>query len=604
MSRIERKQEGHLSFHTVNSPESLRALRKFSVLLKACAGPCGKNHVIRNSCGGHVTVTGSCARILSSLSITRPELKLISASVLAHLQRCGDGGLFMAHMCTQIVLLSSSLGFQFHTIRGLLETFLNIIISHLQESECKVTVNVDFDKLSVLLAYVRSVLSSKSLLNLSFCDCDSLSRHVVKVFLESVPNEPDGFRWNSDRIYCISVDNQQFSSTFVEPGILLLYPDCPVVRGSQKLWLKTHPMNVETSKKLGIPESSTFVKVALFTCSMSGDLDEMVEAHFEVTKHQEEQVEASVVTTMLRLCETLEACGVGILLCQKVIHPKVKAALRSKGICFVDRLGFHVVPYLQDLTGAQPLASVVKWSDLEGSLGWVASATHRVQFDKSYLLLSRPDSPVVTFVLCGPWEEKLVELKSCVRSALRGLGALMRERKLLMGGGCWQVYASQVLKVKVLEQLKSLTEELSCSEGQVLKALTVFRAALQSWALGLAEEDTESLLVDPTSYHAWRVPKGKEEMLSSDRLAPCCCGMKVTSSGNLSEFQYVSVGELLTTSDQFGLGGPVLSEKVEERLEDSLVVLDSYLAMTSALKQAVATANLVLSIGQVIVDRN
>ena len=37
----------------------------------------------------------------------------------------------------------------------------------------------------------------------------------------------------------------------------------------------------------------------------------------------------------------------------------------------------------------------------------------------------------------------------CVKAALFGLGTLFKEKKLLMGGGCWQVYAAQLLKLKV-----------------------------------------------------------------------------------------------------------------------------------------------------------
>ena len=109
--------------------------------------------------------------------------------------------------------------------------------------------------------------------------------------------------------------------------------------------------------------------------------------------------------------------------------------------------------------------------------------------------------------------------------------------------------------------------------------------------------------MDSASFHVWRVPKGKEDMCSPSQVMACSCGLKVTNYETLAGFQYVSVEELKTSSHR--LEKEVhMSEVVEGKDMHHGAVLDNFLAVSCALRQAVATTNLVLSIGQFIVDKN
>ena len=129
-------------------------------------------------------------------------------------------------------------------------------------------------------------------------------------------------------------------------------------------------------------------------------------------------------------------------------------------------------------------------------------------------------------------------------------------------------------------------------------------------------DNGENLLFDPDSLHAWRMSAGAEVIERSeaesslDQRLLCCCGLKATTHRNVSDFQPVSVAELLTTADVGRPGSSCMfaSDLKGNFTEDFDVhkdaILDNFGAFTSALKQGVATANLVLSIGQFIVDRN
>ena len=144
----------------------------------------------------------------------------------------GDAGLFMIYICSRLILLGSDLGMKYHTLKSLNEIFLDFILADINHESEGVAIEVGLDRLDLLLAYVKSILSSKSLLNLNLDVCKKLSQLVLKVFLESIPNvdTKDNYAsWKSDRIYCMTVENKQFSESSVESGVILQFPEHSIV---------------------------------------------------------------------------------------------------------------------------------------------------------------------------------------------------------------------------------------------------------------------------------------------------------------------------------------------------------------------------------------
>lgn len=348
MSRVESMRPSHLDVHCLDSPGLKKALDVFLNLLSSCAGPSGKIHVVRNSSGGHVTFTSVCARLLASMLVTFPELKLIVASVQSHLIQYSDCGLFMSCTCLQIIGSSVSSGIHFHVHKLLLESFVQIVVDYLTSSDCTVSVSADFTNIQILLAYVKSILTSKRLLNINSSNCCKLSELVMKAFVESIPAESAHIKiHHSDGVYILDVEGLDVNESHLEHGLLLEFPDLSGLGGTVDL---ESEIGVKNSGS-GEVSSDGPVKVALFTCSLSGDMEEIVDAKFEVTIEQSELVENIALDKIINFCDYLEKHDVDLILCQKVIHPKIKASLRSKGILFADRLGSQKIPYLQDLTG-------------------------------------------------------------------------------------------------------------------------------------------------------------------------------------------------------------------------------------------------------------
>ncbi|CAG5127398.1 unnamed protein product [Candidula unifasciata] len=578
----------------LNSPTVQKVVDIFLNLVSSCAGPSGKIHVLRNNCGGHVTFTSTCVRLLSSLSMTRPEMRLILAAVQSHLKQHKDCGLFMSCLCLHIIKLSLVADRLFHSQASLLENYVRIIIDYLQSVDCTISLKADFSNVYVLIAYVRSILKSKRILNLTNSENTRLSEVVVKTFVESIPTQNLSRKSrHSDGVYILGTENSDICESRLEHGLLLDFAEIPVVGGSVDLTLKVRSVTCEGSR------GGCGIRVALFTCSMSGDVEEVVDAVFEVTQNQSDSLESCVLDKMLELCDSLDRCNVGLVLCQKVIHPKVKAVLKAKSILFVDRLGLQKIPYLQDLTGAQPIASVLASSDVGAYLGWVDSVSHVVVNHKGYLHVTRTSACVVTCILCASWEDRLAELKCCVQTCLQGLYSLSKEPRLLAGGGCWQAHCSYMLRDQVLKDLPMLAKEMECTDTQVLLSLAVFRSSLHRWVRSLAR-DTENVLVDLASLHCWRVPRGRETTTAGIETTQCCCGLKLAPVNSLPDFHILPEWEQISAF--LASGADTKRSLVTENPHLTNVVLDNFPAAVQALERGVSTANMILSVGLVITD--
>ena len=67
------------------------------------------------------------------------------------------------------------------------------------------------------------------------------------------------------------------------------------------------------------------------------------------------EMDTIVVDELLKFCEALIQSEVGLVLCQKVVHPRLKYRWRQAGVIVVDRLGLQPVAYVLKLTGNSAL---------------------------------------------------------------------------------------------------------------------------------------------------------------------------------------------------------------------------------------------------------
>ena len=82
-----------------------------------------------------------------------------------------------------------------------------------------------------------------------------------------------------------------------------------------------------------------YTKVALYNVSMAGDTDEWfgdsIKMETSSTGH-DFNIESAVLRQMLKVADWLLAAGVGVVACQKCVHPALRQYLRDK-VCAQTR---------------------------------------------------------------------------------------------------------------------------------------------------------------------------------------------------------------------------------------------------------------------------
>ncbi|KAF4802577.1 hypothetical protein TURU_023436 [Turdus rufiventris] len=116
---------------------------------------------------------------------------------------------------------------------------------------------------------------------------------------------------------------------------------------------------IQLGKPLAVKRTgSNMIKLALFSVSMSGDGFNPEEG--TIAFHHGVSLEVSELNQLLNVGKQLVKDEVGLVVCQKVMHPSLKQYLKENGVMAVDRAGLCLMEPLGRMTGAP---SVSKWSD-------------------------------------------------------------------------------------------------------------------------------------------------------------------------------------------------------------------------------------------------
>lgn len=589
-SRQDRTVESYIERQTLDDPQLHAALQAFCQIVDRARGPHGHIQSLQNNIGGPVTMTTSSGRLLSALSFSRPCLRLIGSAIEGHLKSHHDGGLLTASLCLHLVQKAvrlESVGRM--CVREAYSVFLQLVDKYLNADDCPVRVNVDTSNLKVMLGYVRNIICPKPVCSLRPASASHISQLALKAFLTSVPDSPQSFL--SDRVYVLQLDKADLMSSEIVQGLLLEWPEKCALLGSQKLTF--------------LQSASHEVRVVLVNVSMSGDAEETLTNRVDAQRHVVQSAADFIMTRMLAFCDWLVEHQVGVLLCQKVIHPKVKAYLRQKGVLFVERLGLQPMSYIQDLTGASLISSIlVRPADCVW--GVVTSVEHRVLHGKSYLHLQRSNSCVCTLLLCAPGEQQLVELKCGVQSAMTGLCSTFQHPHLFCGGGCWQLHLAAYLRNMVGKKGNNLCAELSITQAQLLACAGAFASSLEAVACSLLDSSFQAW-VDTTNWHMWPAPHHIDLSTEKDPFS-CACGMLTSHDVDPSCFRLVQKTKSHQSWVNYDRERENSVQPKSLQIRDSVnydwLVLDTADCAESAFRTAVLTSCTVLSFTQFIYDVN
>ncbi|NXN97589.1 TCPB protein, partial [Rhinopomastus cyanomelas] len=572
MSRLEaRKSPLFISEPLVKDTFS-QSLSLLSRVLKSCYGPAGRLKQLHNGVGGYVCTTSQSLAILSRLSVSHPVLNVLTASVQNHVSRFSDCGLFAAILCCSLIENFKSLNIAACTVIKINKSLLSLCIGYLKSEACGCRVPVDFSNVETLLCLVRSILTSKPACMLNKTEVDHLSVLILKAFMFTVPCHVET---NAVLGMCkiVPMKGRRVVDSTVLPGLLIETPETQ--------WAE--PLTVKRT-------CSNLIKVALFSVSMSGDCFNPEEG--TVTVHHGISLEKLELNQLLNVGKQLVNDEVGLVVCQKVIHPCLKQYLRENQVLAVDRAGLSVMEPLSRMTGSKVIATTQLFSaSCYGSLKDVCIESFA---PKRFVHLIPNDTVVCSLVLCNRSETVWDELKRVCETAEHVLQLTIREPLALLGGGCTETHLASYIRHKSCSLSTSSFEEIGCSRTQYQLVADAFCRSLESVACSLNHDDGE-ILTDTVYGHCWFVPAGFPSACNwSDLVSRCGCGIS-SNAENLS-------WRLL----QGQCASPLIQDCPKEPSGKAaeLLTLDCFAAKCGALQVALETVNLILDLSYVIEDQN
>ncbi|XP_029305833.1 molecular chaperone MKKS [Cottoperca gobio] len=569
MSRLVKKTPSLCTDLPLDNSDICNKLHLLRQLLRSCFGPTARLKQVHNNIGGHVVTTSTSSVLLPAISSSQPFINLIKTSILNHVSRFSDCGLFAAILCLSLIEQAKQSGLRGNVAIGMNKHLLGLCTNYLQREDCGCKVKLDFCSSQNLITLARSVISSKPACVLTEPEALHISKLAVQAFLLTVPCNSQGIV-SLGKIVTVSVEGHAVLNSAVFPGLLVDMHD------------------VFCLNKVDHLHSSPLLSMVLFSVSLAGDLSELGDGVIEV--HPGVDIDSQILDQLLELGKQVVRDEVKLFVCQQVIHPVLQQYLRSHGIIVIERLGITLMEPLTQLTGAQPVATMHTTIPAK-AYGKVRDLSIRQFGSKTMLHLHPPvESAICSMILCHRNETMLSELKVVCQKTEHVLRLTLREPSALLGGGCSEAHLAAYVRHKSMNEITEAVPALGCSQTEYLLGVEGFCRSLESVAAAL-EHDGGNALMDLTHAHYWTHRPDVMTENMEESLGFCGCGL-VESSPN-QKWTYLN-----TKYPEFSPAA--LSRDVAVQPH----VLDSFTAKLNALQVAVETANLALEVRYLIQDLN
>lgn len=452
------KKQSTVSAEILKDEATVASISTLRRLFQSCLGPRGRCKLLHNGLGGHVTVTATAGRLLKATEARCPAVRLVAGAVAHHLDLYGDGGCFAGTLAALLVETGLRLPINRRLVADVLDLVSSESIRYLNsDAECLARLTVDLDSLRDLLAVVNGVTSPKSAsCGMTDADVAHVNRCIVEGFLKTAPGSRDTGSVNR-RLQYICCYGKRSSSSYVSEGILLEYPQLSTFR--------------VTSLKPKLIADGKRVATVVYGASLSGDAENQLGVNYEVTPDLD--FNAVVLQEIFSSVKNLVKLGVGIVICQKVIHPEVKQYLVNEGIMVLDRLGLTKTELLCMVTGCQAVGSF-HTTVAQSQIGYIENIAHEIINERSYLRIEGGKESIPTLILFSITEESLNELKHVCEAANLVLQQTIESGCVLRGGGVWQ----KQLALHLLRNVKGNIERILGEEIMHSKreALTIIEA--------------------------------------------------------------------------------------------------------------------------------
>ena len=415
---------------------NILAAKVLAELLKTSLGPRGLDKMLVDAFGD-IVVTNDGATIVKEMEVQHPAAKLLVEVAKAQDSEVGDG-------TTSVVVLS---GTMLEKAEKLLDESIHptIIMSGYIKALHKALeildqiaepINVEDD--DVLRRIVETTLSSKIVGHGP--EKEKIIEMVIEAIKTIAEKQPDG-------TYKVDLDNVKIEKK--KGGSLL---DSKLVRGvviDKEVVHPGMPRRVENAKILVLDAPLEIQKPDLTTKIRVTDIDQLDKFLEEETKLLKEMVDKIV------------SVGANVVVTQKGIDEVAQHFLAKRGILAVRRVKRSDIEKIAKATGAKIITNL---DDLtEEDLGYAELVEERkVGEDKMIFIEGAKNPKSVTILLRGANDMLLDEAERNVLDALHSLRNILREPKIVGGGGA--------IEIELAERLRDYARTVGGKEQMAIEA--------------------------------------------------------------------------------------------------------------------------------------
>ncbi|MEM0366063.1 MAG: thermosome subunit alpha [Acidilobaceae archaeon] len=447
---------------------NILAAKVMAEILKTSLGPRGLDKMLVDSFGD-IVVTNDGATIVKEMEVQHPAAKLLVEVAKAQDAEVGDG-------TTSVVVLAGTL---LEKAEKLLDENIHpsIIINGFTKAlkrsleildKIADPVNVENDE--SLKKIVETTLASK------YVGHGPERIKLAEIVLEAIriisEKRPDG-------TYYVDLDNVKIEKK--KGGSLF---DSKIIRGivlDKEVVHPGMPRRVEKAKILVLDAPLEIQKPDLTTKIRVTDVEQLDKFLEEETKLLREMV------------EKIASTGANVVITQKGIDEVAQHFLAKKGILAVRRVKRSDIEKLARATGAKIVTSLRELK--EEYLGYAELVEERKVGEEKMVFVEGAKNPrSVTILLRGANDMILDEAERNIKDALHALRNILREPKIVSGGG-----ASEI---ELAEQLRVYARTVG---GKEQLAIEAYSEALETIPLILAESaglDPLDSLLQLRSLHA------------------------------------------------------------------------------------------------------
>ncbi len=399
---------------------NILAAKVLAELLKTSLGPRGLDKMLVDAFGD-IVVTNDGATIVKEMEVQHPAAKLLVEVAKAQDAEVGDG-------TTSVVVLSGTLLEKAEKLLDenihptiIIEGYTKALEKALEYlNEIAVDVNVEDD--TVLRRIVETTLSSK------YTGTGPEREKIIDMVVETIKIISEK---KDDGTYKVDLDNVKIEKK--KGGSLL---DSKLIRGvvlDKEVVHPGMPKRVENAKILVLDAPLEIQKPDISTKIRVTDVDQLDKFLEQETKLLREMV------------EKIAATGANVVITQKGIDDVAQHFLAKKGILAVRRVKRSDIEKVARATGAKIVTSL---RDLKPDyLGYAELVEERrVGEDKMVFIEGAKNPRSVTILLRGANDMVLDEAERNIMDALHSLRNILREPKILGGGGAVEVELAQKLR--------------------------------------------------------------------------------------------------------------------------------------------------------------